>query len=260
MSAAPTGRVRIATRKSQLALWQAEHVAALLRGAHTGLEVELVPMSTKGDRIQDRSLAAIGGKGLFIKELETALEDDLADIAVHSMKDVPGELPAGLLIEAVLARADPRDALLSSQVKRLEDLQARRAHRHVESAAPGPALGRAARPSYRSAARQRRHPAAAPRPGRTGRHHPGVRGVWSGSVGNRASARVSIRASVCRPWRKASSASNAARKTPARARSSGRSTTPARASPWMRNAHSPRDSGEAVNRRSRPTRRSTMMC
>ena len=88
-----TRRLRIATRKSQLALWQAEHVAALLRRAHPGLEVELLPMSTKGDRIQDRSLAAIGGKGLFIKELETALEDGRADLAVHSMKDVPGELP-----------------------------------------------------------------------------------------------------------------------------------------------------------------------
>jgi hydroxymethylbilane synthase len=77
--------LRIATRKSQLALWQAEHVAGLLRRAHAGLEIELVPISTKGDRIQDRSLAAIGGKGLFIKELETALEEHRADIAVHSM-------------------------------------------------------------------------------------------------------------------------------------------------------------------------------
>ena len=114
--------LRIATRKSQLALWQAEHVAMLLRHAHAGLDVELVPMSTKGDRIQDRSLAAIGGKGLFIKELEAALEEHRADIAVHSMKDVPGELPDGLLIAAVLPRADPRDALLTAQAERLEDL------------------------------------------------------------------------------------------------------------------------------------------
>jgi hydroxymethylbilane synthase len=114
--------LRIATRKSQLALWQAEHVAMLLRHAHAGLDVELVPMSTKGDRIQDRSLAAIGGKGLFIKELEAALEEHRADIAVHSMKDVPGELPDGLLIAAVLPRADPRDALLSAHAERLEDL------------------------------------------------------------------------------------------------------------------------------------------
>jgi hydroxymethylbilane synthase len=117
-----TGRLRIATRKSQLALWQAEHVAALLRHAHAGLKVELVPISTKGDRIQDRSLAAIGGKGLFIKELETALEERRADIAVHSMKDVPSEMPEGFAIAAVLPRADPRDALISARARRVEDL------------------------------------------------------------------------------------------------------------------------------------------
>ena len=114
--------LRIATRKSQLALWQAEHVAALLRGAHPGLEVELVPMVTQGDRIQDRTLAAIGGKGLFIKELEVALEEQRADIAVHSMKDLPGDLPAGLTIAAVLERADARDALLTASAGRLDDL------------------------------------------------------------------------------------------------------------------------------------------
>jgi len=99
MSAPPAAVLRIATRKSQLALWQAEHVAALLRRAHEGLEIELVPMVTQGDRIQDRSLAAIGGKGLFIKELEVALEERRADIAVHSMKDLPGDLPEGLSYE-----------------------------------------------------------------------------------------------------------------------------------------------------------------
>ena len=118
-----TARLRIATRKSQLALWQAEHVSALLRAAHPGLEIELVPLLTQGDRIQDRSLAAIGGKGLFIKELEVALEDLRADIAVHSMKDVPADLPHGLIIGAVLKRADPRDALVTtSGIARLEDL------------------------------------------------------------------------------------------------------------------------------------------
>ena len=114
--------LRIATRKSQLALWQAEHVAALIRKAHPGITVELLPMSTKGDRIQDRSLAAIGGKGLFIKELEAALEDRRADMAVHSMKDVPGDLPGGLMIAAVLPRADARDALITRGPLRLEDL------------------------------------------------------------------------------------------------------------------------------------------
>jgi hydroxymethylbilane synthase len=118
-----TARLRIATRKSQLALWQAEHVSALLRAAHPGLEIELVPLLTQGDRIQDRTLAAIGGKGLFIKELEVALEDLRADIAVHSMKDVPADLPQGLIIGAVLKRADPRDALVTtSGIARLEDL------------------------------------------------------------------------------------------------------------------------------------------
>jgi hydroxymethylbilane synthase len=118
-----TALLRIATRKSQLALWQAEHVAALLRAAHPGLEIELVPLLTQGDRIQDRTLAAIGGKGLFIKELEVALEDLRADIAVHSMKDVPADLPQGLIIGAVLKRADPRDALVTTTgIARLEDL------------------------------------------------------------------------------------------------------------------------------------------
>jgi hydroxymethylbilane synthase len=118
-----TGTLRIATRKSQLALWQAEHVADLLRSAHPGLVVELVPMSTKGDLILDRSLAAIGGKGLFIKELEVAIEERRADIAVHSMKDVPAELPPGFVIGAVLERADPRDALVTGlAATRLKDL------------------------------------------------------------------------------------------------------------------------------------------
>jgi hydroxymethylbilane synthase len=114
--------LRIATRKSQLALWQAEHVAGLLRQAHAGLEVELVPIVTQGDRIQDRSLAAIGGKGLFIKELEVALDERRADIAVHSMKDMPGDLPDGLMIAAVLERADARDALIAKSALRFADL------------------------------------------------------------------------------------------------------------------------------------------
>jgi hydroxymethylbilane synthase len=114
--------LRIATRKSQLALWQAEHVAELVRRLHPDMVVELLPMSTKGDRIQDRSLAAIGGKGLFIKELETALEHRRADVAVHSMKDVPGDLPDAFVIAAVLPRLDARDALISCRALRLEDL------------------------------------------------------------------------------------------------------------------------------------------
>ena len=114
--------LRIATRKSQLALWQAEHVAALLRAAHPGLAIELVPMSTKGDQVLDRSLAAIGGKGLFIKELEIALQERRADLAVHSMKDLPAQMSADFAIGAMLPRADPRDALLAPHARALEEL------------------------------------------------------------------------------------------------------------------------------------------
>ena len=114
MSAA-TALLRIATRQSRLALWQAEHVAAELRAAHPGLAVELVPMTTQGDRILDRSLAQVGGKGLFIKELEVAISEGRADIAVHSMKDVPSEMPPGMTLAAMLTRADPHDAFVSVQ-------------------------------------------------------------------------------------------------------------------------------------------------
>ncbi|RPI16288.1 MAG: hydroxymethylbilane synthase [Lysobacterales bacterium] len=114
--------LRIATRRSQLALWQAEHVAALLREAHPGLDVELVPMTTQGDRVQDRALAEVGGKGLFVKELEIALQERRADIAVHSMKDVPSELPPGFCIAAALPRANPLDAFLSLRYSRFRDL------------------------------------------------------------------------------------------------------------------------------------------
>lgn len=107
--------VRIATRKSPLALWQAEHVADRLRRIHQDLRVELVPMSTSGDRLLDAPLATVGGKGLFVKELERALFDGRADIAVHSMKDVPVELPEGLALPVILPRGDPRDALVCAR-------------------------------------------------------------------------------------------------------------------------------------------------
>ena len=106
---------RIATRKSPLALWQAEHVRERLRAAHPGLEVELVTMSTKGDRVLDSPLAKIGGKGLFVKELEQGMLAGDADIAVHSMKDVPVEFPEGLGIGAILEREDPHDAFVSNR-------------------------------------------------------------------------------------------------------------------------------------------------
>lgn len=106
-------KIRIATRKSALALWQAEHVAERLRELDEVDTVLLVPMSTRGDKVLDRSLQKIGGKGLFIKELEIAMEAGQADIAVHSMKDVPAEMPEGFMIAAVLERANPADALVS---------------------------------------------------------------------------------------------------------------------------------------------------
>jgi hydroxymethylbilane synthase len=104
--------IRIATRKSALALWQANHVAGLLRDLPGVGDVDLVPMSTRGDEILDRSLQKIGGKGLFIKELEVAMRAGEADIAVHSMKDVPAEMPAGFCLAAVLERANHADALV----------------------------------------------------------------------------------------------------------------------------------------------------
>jgi hydroxymethylbilane synthase len=114
--------IRIATRRSALALWQAEHAAALLRRAHPALEVELLPMTTRGDRILDRPLAEIGGKGLFLKELEVALQQGEADIAVHSYKDVPMTLEPGFAIGCVLERADAADAFVSGTYARIDDL------------------------------------------------------------------------------------------------------------------------------------------
>ena len=107
-------RIRIATRKSPLAMWQAEHVAEMLRQAHDGLTVEILGMSTEGDKILDTPLAKIGGKGLFVKELEQRMLAGDADIAVHSMKDVPVDLPDGLHLSVILEREDPRDAFVSN--------------------------------------------------------------------------------------------------------------------------------------------------
>ena len=110
----------IATRESRLALWQAEHVQALLRAR--GHSVELLGMTTKGDQILDRSLSKVGGKGLFVKELEVALEEGRAHIAVHSLKDVPMELPEGFALACVMEREDPRDAFVSPRYASLEAL------------------------------------------------------------------------------------------------------------------------------------------
>jgi hydroxymethylbilane synthase len=114
--------VRIATRKSPLALWQSEYVATLLRDMNPGLQVELVPLSTRGDEVLDRSLAAIGGKGLFLKELEIAMQRGEADCAVHSLKDVPMELDTPFTLPAILPRADAADAFISNAYPTLDAL------------------------------------------------------------------------------------------------------------------------------------------
>lgn len=114
--------IRIATRQSKLALWQAEHVAALLAQRYPQTKVELVPMTTQGDKILDTPLAKIGGKGLFIKELEIAMQEGRADLAVHSMKDVGAFFPQGFGLAAILPREDPSDAFVSNQYACLEEL------------------------------------------------------------------------------------------------------------------------------------------
>lgn len=116
--------IRIATRKSALALWQAEFVKSRLEQEHPGLRVSLVPMVSRGDKLLDAPLAKIGGKGLFVKELETALLENEADIAVHSMKDVPMDFPEGLGLFCICEREDPRDAFVSNHYDSLEALPA----------------------------------------------------------------------------------------------------------------------------------------
>ncbi|GMQ87116.1 MAG: hydroxymethylbilane synthase [Gammaproteobacteria bacterium] len=115
-------RLRIATRKSPLALWQANHVREALLVRHPELEIELLTMTTTGDKILDTPLAKVGGKGLFVKELETGMLEGRADLAVHSMKDVPVEFPEGLCLAAVLPREDPRDVLISNTCSSIDEL------------------------------------------------------------------------------------------------------------------------------------------
>ena len=115
-------RLVIATRRSRLALWQAEHVKRLLEAEHRGLEVALLPMTTRGDELLDRRLDQAGGKGLFVKELEGAMLEGRADLAVHSMKDVPAELPGGFALGAITQREDPRDAFICTRYERPSSL------------------------------------------------------------------------------------------------------------------------------------------
>ena len=117
-----TKTVRIATRKSPLALWQAEYVKTRLQHHNPGLQVELVAMSTRGDKLLDTPLAKVGGKGLFVKELELAMLEGRADIAVHSMKDVPMEFPEGLELAVICEREDPLDAFVSNHYQNLDQL------------------------------------------------------------------------------------------------------------------------------------------
>ena len=115
-------RLRIATRESALALWQAEHIRARLIAQYPGMVVDLLGLTTQGDRILDQPLSAIGGKGLFIKELEVAMDEGRADLAVHSLKDVPMEMPPGFALASITAREDARDAFVSNNYRGLVDL------------------------------------------------------------------------------------------------------------------------------------------
>jgi len=120
----PIEHVVIATRRSRLALWQAEHIKQRLEALYPRLTVGLLPLSTRGDELLEARLDRAGGKGLFVKELETALADGRADLAVHSMKDVPVELPAGFALAAITAREDPRDAFISPRHEKIAELPA----------------------------------------------------------------------------------------------------------------------------------------
>ena len=121
---APLSRIVLATRESALAMWQARYIQARLQELHPGLDVQILGMTTEGDRKLDTSLAKIGGKGLFVKELEDCLLKGAADIAVHSMKDVPMDLLQGHVIAAIPRRADPRDAFVSNRYSSLAELPA----------------------------------------------------------------------------------------------------------------------------------------
>jgi len=120
----PPAKLVIASRESRLAMWQAEHVQARLQALYPDCDVSIVGMTTRGDQILDRALSQVGGKGLFVKELEVAMTEGKADLAVHSLKDVPMDLPEGFALSAILEREDPRDAFVSNQYADLADLPA----------------------------------------------------------------------------------------------------------------------------------------
>src|ERR1700747_433238 len=120
----PPATLVIASRESRLAMWQAEHVRDALRRLYPSCDVRILGMTTRGDQILDRTLSRVGGKGLFVKELEVAMAEGRADLAVHSLKDVPMELPEGFALTAIMEREDPRDALVSSQFASLDEMPA----------------------------------------------------------------------------------------------------------------------------------------
>src|SRR5215467_5605562 len=122
LSATPPSTLVIASRESRLAMWQAEHVRCALHKLYPSCDVKILGLTTRGDQILDRTLSKVGGKGLFVKELENALSDGRADLAVHSLKDMPMHVPNGLQLAAVLEREDPRDAFVSLQFASLEEL------------------------------------------------------------------------------------------------------------------------------------------
>jgi hydroxymethylbilane synthase len=161
-------RLTIATRESALALWQAEHVRAQITAHHPGTSVDLLGVTTQGDRIVDRPLASIGGKGLFIKELESALREGRADVAVHSLKDVPMEMPEGFVLAAISAREDPRDALVSTR------------HESLGAMPPGTVVGTSS--LRREAQLRERHPSLVVEPLR-GNVHTRLRKLDEGEYG-----------------------------------------------------------------------------
>ena len=164
-------RLRIGSRGSQLALWQANHISALLR--EQGHEVEIEIIKTTGDKITDVALAQVGTKGMFTKEIEDALAEGRVDLAVHSLKDLPTELPPGFELVAITTRVNPRDVFLSVKYDSIEALPQERACGNQQPAAAGAVEGCAAGPGDSSAARQRRHPHAQAGRRRVRRHHSG---------------------------------------------------------------------------------------
>src|SRR5580704_11070706 len=122
LSAPPPHTLVIASRESRLAMWQAEHVRCALHKLYPSCDVKILGMTTRGDQILDRTLSKVGGKGLFVKELEAALADGRADLAVHSLKDVPMELPEGFVLSTILERGDPFDAFVSPHFATLAEL------------------------------------------------------------------------------------------------------------------------------------------